>query len=85
MSVNSSIQITHIPSGLVVICSCHRSQHKNKEAALKLLKSKLYMLKLLGVNEPVDMTEVVAKYDFGDEESVDDPQWKRKEVPPMFL
>lgn len=54
---DSAVRLTHEPSGIVVQCQSQRSQHKNKDMAIKQLKAKLYELEELKRKEEMQSIE----------------------------
>ena len=63
---NSAVRITHLPTKTVVTCQIERSQLKNKEMAMKMLKSKLFQLELLKQQEQLtDVKGNMMEINFG--------------------
>lgn len=70
----SAIRITHIPTGIVVSCQQERSQHKNKDMAMKILLSKLITIKeeehlneisqIQGIREKIEWGNQIRSYVF---------------------
>lgn len=52
-TTDSAVRITHLPTGLVVSCQDEKSQHKNKDKAMKILRSRLYDLLQSRQNEAI--------------------------------
>lgn len=71
---SSAVRITHLPTNIVVTCQSGRSQLKNRETAMKLLKSKLYQLEeekkrkekleLIGDQEKIEWGSQIRSYVF---------------------
>jgi len=63
---DSAVRVTHLPTGIVAACQNSRSQHQNKETAMRLLKAKLYELEKKKTQETMEkLAGERRKIDFG--------------------
>jgi peptide chain release factor 2 len=79
---DSAVRITHLPTGIVVQCQNERSQHKNRSAAMKVLRSRLYeharreqeekMAALRGEKRQIDFGSQIRSYTLHPQQRVKD-------------
>jgi peptide chain release factor 2 len=65
-TTDSAVRLIHIPTNTIVLCRAERSQHKNRDKAMKMLRAKLFQLELDKRNAEKDAVNATKKkIDFG--------------------
>ena len=64
---DSAVRITHIPTGIVTQCQSDRSQHRNKDTAMNMLKAKIYAMKLKEQDEAISSSHTKTDIAWGNQ------------------